>query len=92
MLYYNQKEGEQPSRKKEVKKMFVVYKKLAHASYEKVGYVETFEEFVAYCKSIGLERFMDTNYYGKYTGNGYYSNIHYAEKIEKLIIDKKYIF
>lgn len=66
--------------------MFVVYRKQYQESCEKVGYVETFEEFVEYCKAIGLERFMDTNSYGKHVGNGYYSNIHYAEKIEKLII------
>lgn len=69
--------------------MFVVYRKQWRESYEVIGYVETLEEFVEYCESIGLERFMDTNSYGKYVGNGYYSNMHYAEKIEKLIISKK---
>lgn len=68
--------------------MFLIYRKKWHGSYEAVGYVETFAEFVEYCESIGLEQFMDTNSYGKDIGGGYYSNMHYAEKIEKLVISQ----
>lgn len=68
--------------------MFLVYRKKWTKCYEEVGYVETFEDFVEYCKSIGLEQFMNTNSYGEHVGGGYYFNMHYAEKIEKLVISQ----
>lgn len=62
--------------------MYLVYEYNPYGADEIIGYVRSKKEFTQFCTTLGLEE-MKQGKYGKYIGNGYYTDVHYIEKISK---------
>ena len=65
--------------------MYLIYVANPYGADKVVGYVESTEEFVDYCKTLGLE-FVSNYRYGKRMGNSaYFKDVHYIQKITKAV-------
>lgn len=65
--------------------MYLVYVYNPYGTDKMVGYVETEQEFLDYCKTLGLE-YVSNGHYGKRMGDSaYFKDVHYIQKIAKAI-------